>query len=76
MFFLQIHVRGPHIYKFHDDASISSTVSNNFIGFPIFFRILVKIDDVLMLHFVLDALHSGAGLPNVYILLISASTCC
>ena len=61
------------MYKFHDDASISSTVSNDCIGLP--FVILVKIDDYLMPHFVFDVLHSGASLPDFYMLLIGSSTC-
>ena len=64
------------MYKFHDDANISSTVSNDCIGFPFCFVILVKIDDYLMPCFVFDALDSSAGLPDFYILLIGSSPCC
>ena len=65
-----------YMYKFHNDASISSTVSNNCIGFSFCFVILVKIDDYLMPHFVFDALLSGTGLPDFCILLIGSSPCC
>ena len=63
------------MYKFHDDASISSTVSNDCKGFPFCSVILVKIDDYLMPHFVFDVLHSGASLLDFYMLLIGSSTC-
>ena len=45
------------------------------IGFPFCFVILVKIDDYLTPRFVFDVLHSGASLPDFYMLLIGSSTC-